>query len=125
MVRQNRRDTKPERAIRSELHSRGLRYRLHKKPIPSLRRQADVLFPAAKVAVFVDGCFWHGCPTHGTWPKNNADWWRSKIAANQERDRNTDNELAKAGWLSIRIWEHENASVAADRVAETVRSRLA
>ena len=125
MERQTQRDTQPERALRSELHRRGLRYRLHQRPIPSLRRQADLVFTRARVAVFVDGCFWHGCPTHGTWPKNNAEWWRAKIAANQQRDQNTDNALAEAGWLSVRVWEHEDPRAAADRVGGIVRDRLA
>ncbi len=77
------------------------------------------MFPRKKVAVYVDGCFWHGCPDHGTWPKNNADWWRSKIEANQARDRDTDAQLRDAGWTVIRVWEHE-AAEAADHVAETV-----
>src|SRR4051794_12203841 len=91
------RDTAPERALRSLLHARGLRYRVDVAPLGG-RRRADVVFPRAKVAVFVDGCFWHGCPDHATWPRHNADFWREKIQANQQRDRDTDDRLAAAGW---------------------------
>ncbi len=70
--------------------------------------------------MFVDGCFWHGCDEHGTWPKQNADWWREKIEANQRRDRDTDARLRAAGWTVIRVWEHENAVTAADRIVEAV-----
>ena len=75
------------------------------------------------MAVFVDGCFWHGCPDHATWPKANAEWWRTKIQANQARDRDTDAKLTSAGWLSFRVWEHEDPEAAAARVDEVVRQR--
>ncbi len=122
MVRQRRRDTAPEVALRSALHRSGLRYRVD-FPLPGLRRRADIAFPAARVAVFVDGCFWHGCPEHGSWPKENAPWWREKIEANRRRDRDTDARLRDAGWLPLRVWEHEPAEAAAERVAEAVRAR--
>src|SRR5262245_31016769 len=89
MQRQARRDTAPELALRRALHSRGLRYRVDAKVVGA-RRRADVVFSTAKVAVFVDGCFWHTCPLHGTVPKSNRDWWVAKLAANAERDRATD-----------------------------------
>jgi DNA mismatch endonuclease, patch repair protein len=88
-----------------------------------LRREADVVFPRAKVAVFVDGCFWHGCPEHATWPKANADWWRTKIARNQARDAETDESLRLEGWVSVRVWEHENPAEAASHIALLVRRR--
>ena len=122
MVRQRRRDTAPELALRSALHRRGLRFRVG-YPLPGLRRSADVAFPRAGVAVFVDGCYWHGCPKHGTWPKENAGWWRSKIEANRVRDRDTDNRLREVGWVVIRIWEHEEADAAASLIAEAVQRR--
>lgn len=118
-----RRDTKPELALRTELHRRGLRYFVDRAPLPGFRRRADLVFPRARVAVYVDGCFWHGCPIHGTWPKNNADWWKAKIEANQQRDRDTDTALQAAGWITVRVWEHEDPVSAADRVAAAVRQR--
>lgn len=124
MSRQARRDTAIERALRSELHRRGLRYRVHQRPLAGLRREADLVFRRAKVAVFVDGCFWHGCPAHGTWPASNSSFWRSKIEGNASRDRGTDDALALAGWLAMRVWEHESVESAADRVEAAVRERL-
>jgi DNA mismatch endonuclease (patch repair protein) len=90
-------------------------------PIKGVRRRADVVFTRSRVAVFVDGCFWHACPIHATWPKANADWWRAKLKANVERDRDTDRRLGDAGWSVVRVWEHESAADAADRVEDAVR----
>lgn len=112
-----KRDTGPELALRSELHRRGLRYRIDAKPLEGLRCRADIVFRRQKVAVFVDGCFWHGCPEHGTSPKTNASYWSAKIARNMERDRLNDTELSYAGWAVVRIWEHELPGHAADRIA--------
>ncbi|MEU7424163.1 very short patch repair endonuclease [Streptomyces sp. NPDC040750] len=123
MSRQVSRNTKVELALRRALHAAGLRYRVHRRPLKGVRREADVLFGPAKVAVFVDGCFWHGCPEHATWPKRNADFWRTKIEGNQRRDRDTDERLASAGWLAVRVWEHEDPVVAAVRVMALVASR--
>jgi DNA mismatch endonuclease (patch repair protein) len=122
MVRQRRRDTGPEIAIRRAAHARGLRYRVC-AALPGTRRSADLLFTRAKVAVFVDGCFWHGCPEHGTQPKRNASWWADKIATNVRRDRDTDSHLAATGWEVVRIWSHEPAEQAVDRIAKTVARR--
>ena len=121
------RDTRPELALRRRLHRLGLRFRVD-APLPETRRRADVLFPRLRLAVFVDGCFWHGCPQHMTWPTNNADWWRTKIEATQRRDRDTDKLLAQSGWRIVRVWEHERTAEAAERVARAVneqRSKLA
>jgi DNA mismatch endonuclease (patch repair protein) len=93
-----------------------LRFFVDRAPIPSSRRRADLLFPRQCVAVYVDGCYWHGCPLHGTWPKANAEWWREKIDGNRARDRDTDRMLHEAGWTSVRIWEHETVDDAAERV---------
>jgi len=115
------RDTAIERALRSNLHRRGLRFRVHYKPLPNLRRTADIAFVSAKIAVFIDGCFWHRCPQHGTSPKNNAAWWKAKLDANVARDRDTDLRLREADWLPIRIWGHEDANQASLYLDELVR----
>ena len=120
MQRQRSRNTGVERALRSELHRRGLRYRVHRRPIPGLRRESDVVNARLRLAVFVDGCFWHGCPDHATWPKANAEFWREKIEGNRARDRDTDAKLRDAGWTVVRIWEHEDPVEAADRVMVAV-----
>ena len=124
MVRQRRRDTRPEMDIRRLLHARGMRYRVD-AALPGMRRRADLIFTAARIAVFVDGCFWHGCPEHGTQPKNNAAWWADKIAANAERDRDTERRLTADGWSVLRIWEHEAPEMAAARIAEVVTCKRA
>jgi DNA mismatch endonuclease (patch repair protein) len=123
MSKLGRRDTLPERAIRSELHRRGLRFRVDRAPLPGLRSRADIVFGPARVAVYVDGCFWHSCPEHGTRPKANSDWWERKLDRNQERDRETDRALRKNGWEVVRIWEHEDPVAAANRVEATIRAR--
>jgi DNA mismatch endonuclease (patch repair protein) len=123
MLACGQRDTAPELAIRAILFRMGLRYRIDRRPLASLRRKADLVFTRVKIAVFVDGCFWHGCPEHATWPKANGEFWRRKIVGNQERDRDTDHQLTKAGWLSIRIWEHENPDKAAKYIAAAVLNR--
>ena len=117
------RDTKPELALRSAVHAKGLRYRVSAKPLAGVRRTADLVFPRAKVAVFLDGCFWHGCPEHHTVASANAKFWADKVDANRKRDRDTDSRLAEAGWVSVRIWEHEDVTEAARRVEEVVRAR--
>lgn len=122
MRRQERRDTEPELLLRRELHRRGLRYRVD-HPIPIPRRRGDVVFTRLCIAVFVDGCFWHGCPEHGTVPKHNSRWWSEKIGANMTRDRDTDERLEAVGWLPIRVWEHEDCIAAADRVQQAVVRR--
>jgi DNA mismatch endonuclease, patch repair protein len=111
-----RRDTAPELALRRELHRRGLRYRVDAPPIHGLRRRADILFTRRRLAVFVDGCFFHGCPQHATQPKINFDFWRAKIERNQARDADTNLRLEQAGWSVLRVWEHEPTSAAADQV---------
>ena len=121
MKSQRRRDTAPELTLRSELWRRGLRYRVDFKVV-GRRQRVDIVFTRVKVAVFVDGCFWHTCPLHSTAPKANSDWWKAKLAANVERDRETDRALNAQGWLVIRVWEHEPASDAADRVEAVVDS---
>jgi DNA mismatch endonuclease (patch repair protein) len=119
-------DTGPELAVRRLVHAAGLRYRVHTRPLPDLNRRADLVFTRAKVAVFVDGCFWHGCPEHGRRRFDVNGWyWPDKIARNVRRDAETNALLAEAGWLVVRAWEHEDPAEVAAGVAEAVRSRNA
>ncbi len=120
MARMPRSNSKPEVALRAELHDRGLRFRLRS----DLPGRPDIVFTRARIAVFCDGCFWHSCPIHRTWPKNNADWWRTKLEANVERDRRQDASLLQLGWLALRIWEHEPVLEAADKVEAAWRLRV-
>jgi DNA mismatch endonuclease (patch repair protein) len=125
MQMQRTRDTAAEMAVRKALHAMGLRYRVDRSPLPGLRRRADIVFGPARVAVYIDGCFWHGCPDHGNrQPASNGRFWSAKIAGNRARDEDTDRRLAAAGWAVLRAWEHEPAPDVADRVAATVRARL-
>lgn len=120
MSRQATRDTKPEVELRRELHARGRRYRIHVRPVAGLRRTVDIAFTRSRVAVFVDGCFWHRCPEHATFPQTNAEWWAAKLQRNVDRDLDTDVRLVDAGWKVVRIWEHESAVDAADRVEDAL-----
>ncbi|MFI6004567.1 very short patch repair endonuclease [Streptomyces sp. NPDC051366] len=117
------RDTKPEKVIRRLIHAKGLRYRIAARPLPDLRRTADLVFRPAKVAVFVDGCYWHGCPEHYVPPRTNPGYWSEKVARNIARDRDTDHKLTEAGWLVLRFWEHEESSLCATKIADAVRER--
>lgn len=120
MSRNRGRNTKPEVALRTALHKRGLRYRLHRRDLPG---NPDLVFPSARVIVFVDGCFWHGCPLHGAKPATNVEFWEKKLAGNARRDREVDIALTAAGWHVVRIWEHEirsEAEAAADKVCVAV-----
>ena len=123
MSRQAVRDTMPELALRRELHRRGLRYRVDAAVPGLIRRKVDIVFSRIRVAVFVDGCFWHGCPEHRTMPKANEAWWRSKLERNILRDRETDQALLELGWTVVRVWEHEPPEGAAKRVADVVAHR--
>ncbi|WP_432543078.1 very short patch repair endonuclease [Kineococcus sp. SYSU DK002] len=117
------RDTSPELALRRAVHARGLRYFVSRRPLKELRRTADLVFPRVKVAVFLDGCFWHGCPVHHTVAKRNADFWAGKVDGNRRRDLETTARLRDAGWRVIRIWEHEDPQEAAEQVEAAVRGR--
>jgi DNA mismatch endonuclease (patch repair protein) len=117
------RDTEPERALRSALHRMGLRFRVHRRLIADVRRFVDVVFPRQRVAVFIDGCFWHGCPLHGTMARANEQFWREKLDANRRRDEDTDVRLVAAGWMVVRVWEHEEATAAAARIRDLLRTR--
>jgi DNA mismatch endonuclease (patch repair protein) len=118
-------DTKPELALRRELHARGLRYFKNRRPIRAIRRTADIVFPTPHLAVFVDGCFWHGCPDHHTVAKTNAEYWSAKVERNRHRDQETDALLAEAGWSVLRIWEHVGVAEAADLVQAAVATARA
>ncbi|MFB6870942.1 very short patch repair endonuclease [Streptomyces sp. NPDC056323] len=120
MSRQASRDTKPEVAVRKLLHASGYRYRVNERVPGMSRRTIDIAFTRAKVAVLVDGCFWHGCPVHATQPKSNAEWWRAKLERNMARDRETSEHLVGEGWTVLRFWEH----VPADEVAAAVRAAV-
>lgn len=117
------RDTRPELALRRAVHGLGLRYRVSVRPLPAVRRTADLVFTRAKVAIFLDGCFWHGCPEHHTKSATNAAYWAEKVRRNRERDAETDRLFGEAGWLVIRVWEHEDPLQVAGEIAEQVRVR--
>jgi DNA mismatch endonuclease (patch repair protein) len=114
-----RRDTKPELAVRRLIHAAGLRYRVDFAPLGG-RSRTDIVFTRARVAIYIDGCFWHGCPAHGTSPKRNSDYWLPKLQRNVERDRESDARLRLAGWTVLRFWEHE----APEDVAATIASEV-
>lgn len=120
-----RRDTSPELAVRRLVHAAGLRYRVDYPPLPTNRRmRADLVFTRLRVAVFIDGCFWHGCPDHLYPPKTNVDYWASKINGNRERDQRTTDQLTNAAWTVLRFWEHDPpAAVAAQIVSAIVHLR--
>ncbi|UJP40263.1 very short patch repair endonuclease [Cellulomonas palmilytica] len=125
MQLQRSRDTAPEMALRRLMHARGHRYRVDRLlPLVGVQRRADLVFGPARVAVFVDGCFWHGCPLHGNPAvKANVWYWPDKIARNRARDADTDRRLREIGWLPFRAWEHETPSDVADRLEAALRSR--
>ena len=120
------RDTAPELRLRRALHARKLRYRKDVRPASDLRCSADVVFSRCRVAVFVDGCYWHGCPEHFRAPKTNTRWWLEKIKGNRERDARKSAQLSTRGWTVLRFWEHElvtseGLAKAVERVRSAVR----
>ncbi|WP_268808599.1 very short patch repair endonuclease [Plantibacter flavus] len=118
-----RSDTGAELAVRRELFARGRRYRIDLSPVRGMRSRADIVFTKHRLAVYIDGCFWHKCPLHASLPRSNSAWWAEKLAANETRDRRVDRELAAAGWRVLRAWEHEPPVDVADRIdAELSRS---
>lgn len=117
------RDTKPELVLRRQLHALGLRYRVCARPVPEVRSTADIVFRAARVAVEVRGCFWHGCPEHYRAPASNAAYWSEKVQRNMRRDAENEQRLRDAGWLLVSVWEHEDPVEASQRIAAIVRQR--
>jgi DNA mismatch endonuclease (patch repair protein) len=115
-----RKDTSCEMRLRKVLFARGIRYRIHRRPLPALRRDADIVIASLRVAVFVDGCFWHGCPAHPVRFRANRAWWEAKIARTAQRDRQTDRQLRAAGWTVVRVWEHADPEDAAAKVCAAV-----
>lgn len=120
MARVRQKNTDAEIALRRELFRCGLRYRVDYTVSTKPRRVADIAFPGLKIAVFIDGCFWHGCPLHATWPKRNTELWKQKIEANRARDTDTNQRLREAGWTVLRFWRHESVVDAAAKVVKTV-----
>lgn len=122
------RATRPEAGLRSAVHRLGLRFRIDVRPESALRCTADLVFRRARVCVFVDGCYWHGCPKHFHPPKQNGAWWTEKIEDNRRRDRRRSQELADRGWKVLRVWEHDliggGPQESAARIARIVRGRL-
>lgn len=121
MARQKNRDTQIELALRSELHRRGLRFRVHRRVLPNLRREHDIVFVKRQVVVEVRGCFWHSCPVHATRPNANSAWWANKLATNRARDERAEQALTEEGWTLVVVWEHQSTTEAADAVEAVVR----
>lgn len=120
MQRMPRESSTPEVLLRRALHALGLRFRLHDRRLPGT---PDIVFPRARLAVFVDGCFWHACPEHGTLPRNNREWWAAKLAATTERDRRKDAALGEIGWQPVHVWEHTDVTAAAEEIRDLWRTR--
>lgn len=123
MSSQATKNTQIEILIRRALFALGLRYRIHQSLLKGSRREVDIVFPKARVAIFVDGCYWHCCPEHGSIPRANRQWWEEKLNSNKQRDRDTNERLEQDGWRVIRVWEHEDPVDAARAIAEVVTSR--
>lgn len=121
MSKQRRRDTQAELLVRQILHGRGVRYRVDVRPEPDYRCKADIIWRTLRLVVFIDGCFWHGCPQHATRPRANGEWWAQKLDANILRDRKTDAFLAARGWTVLRFWEHEEPAAVADAICAKLR----
>lgn len=123
-MRSNRsRDTSLELCVRRELHRRGLRYRVDVAPLHGLRSRADIVFTRRRIAVYLDGCFWHGCPTHGVIPIAHSDYWQPKLARNKERDAQATLALQEAGWIVLRFWEHEETASVVAAISSEVGDR--
>jgi DNA mismatch endonuclease, patch repair protein len=122
MRRNGRRDTKPERTLRSLLHANGLRFRKDYAVRAGDRLvRPDVVFTRQRIAIFLDGCYWHACPQHGTQPRRNSEYWTDKLKRNIARDKVVNQALSACGWRVIRVWEHEDPAEAAETIAAAVR----
>ncbi|MGP3707806.1 very short patch repair endonuclease [Gordonia paraffinivorans] len=121
MSRQKSRDTAPEIAVRRRLHARGIRYRIDVRLESDMRTRADIAWRSLQLAVFIDGCFWHGCPEHATRPAANRDWWANKLETNVARDRRTDEALRERGWVVRRFWEHQDPGEISEEIIQTIR----
>lgn len=119
-MQSNHRNTRLEVQLRSTLHRMGLRFRIHQRPVEDLRCEADLVFRRMRIAVFLDGCFWHGCPIHATFPVAHSEWWANKLAVNVRRDRRNNQILADEGWTVVRLWEH----LSVDDMVEAVRGAI-
>ena len=124
VMRGNRsRDTAPELSVRRLLHARGRRFRVNLRPVASLRRTADIVFTRHRIAVFIDGCYWHGCPEHHTTPKTNTAYWSAKVQGNRDRDVRVGALLADTGWTVLRFWEHQDPAAVAAAIIDAVGER--
>ena len=123
MANVRQKNTGAEIALRQALFGLGMRYRINFIVLKKPRRVADIAFPTKKIAIFVDGCFWHGCPLHASWPKRNSEFWEEKIRTNRHRDSDTNKRLQRKGWTVLRFWEHESPLEAAKVVAHVVTSK--
>lgn len=124
MSRQARRDTRPELKVRRALHAAGHRYRVQ-YPVPGRpRRSIDIAFTRRRLAVFIDGCFWHRCPEHATFPASNSEWWGAKLDANAARDHDTNRVLGEKGWTVLRVWEHEPIDTVVAVIERTLKDRI-
>lgn len=122
MSMQKRRDTEAELRVRRRLHARGVRFRVDVKPEPDLRIKGGIVWRGLHVIVFIDGCFWHGCPEHATSPRMNSEWWKVKLENNFQRDRRSDTDLRSRGWTVLRFWEHEDSETVADTITACLAS---
>lgn len=120
MQTQRRRDTSCELNVRRRLHAQGRRYRVDVRPEADLRIRGDIVWKGRRIVVFIDGCFWHGCPIHGTQPKKNSEWWQNKLRTNVDRDRATTTALRERGWTVLRFWEHEDVEAIVQRITEVL-----
>lgn len=116
-----RRDTRPELGIRRLLHRAGLRYLVDQQPTPSVKGRADIVFRRARIAIFIDGCFWHGCPEHYRRPSSNKAYWNDKLQRNRQRDADVDHALRQAGWRVLRYWEHDEPEAVVESIKRALR----
>lgn len=120
----NKPESEIERRVRSELHRRGLRFRKHLAPLAGVRCRPDIVFSRQRLAIFIDGCFWHQCPEHGSLPRANRQWWKDKLEANVARDQRNNASFAAAGWTVMRFWTHEEIDSIVDAVVLRLGSPL-